>query len=865
MKNNFNEIVKNIFNETIDLSKDEREKYFASLPADQKKYVDEVKSLIDSFEKTDDFLEVSSDHKNIFSDDDNTPSPMIGKHIGHYLIEEEIGYGGMGIVFSGKRDDKEFDQKVAVKILKQGLTTNYLVKRFENERQTLANLQHPNIAKLFDGGKTDEGLPYLVMEYIDGSTITDYCSEKNLSITERLKLFVTVGNAVQYAHQNLVVHRDIKPGNILVNKAGRPKLLDFGVAKLLDANLEPGEDGLTKTGMWHLTPEYASPEQIKGEPVTTSSDIYSLGVLLYQILTGHQPYKFKSTSPLEISKTILTENILKPSEAIKNIDVLHQKSQVISETVKAENKKLAKQLKGDLDNIVLKTMHKDPAQRYISVQAFVDDINRYLKGLPVNARKDTVSYRASKFIQRHKVGFALFLIVNLMIIGSVAAIIHQANVAARERDNARVELKKFEEVNNFMLEMLASADPGIKGRDVKVYDLLEKATEDIEIKLRSFPKIKSAIKQTLGQTFIGLGEYEKAEALLLEALESNKKLFGPISKEAALSSHQLGLCYDWMGSYQLADSFYAAGISIYEQVSDEPLKGLADNLNDYGTLLTNTGEYDSASIMLKRSLEIYSIFNEVKGQKEAITINNLAVNMHHQNKIDEAENYYLEAKEILTNLYGENRPEVASIFNNLAFIYLDNKKFDESEKAFQKAYEIKLAVIGENHPSVGLALANMGMLNFVREEYEKAEPPLLKSIELFKRTNSNDDPFLSLSYYWLGRAYMELDRLSESETSLKNSIQIREKVYSSDHSKTWSSKGELAICLYKQKRFKESEMLLIGALNFFKNDKYKNITKIERYTEYASQLYSDIGDIQKSEKYSLELEKLNITEDTVRD
>ena len=864
MKNKINEIVKNIFNEAIDFSINEREKYFNSLSEDQKIYVDEVKSLIDAFEKTDDFLEISSGYGQIFPEDEDVPSPMIGKHIGKYLIEEQIGHGGMGIVFIGKRDDKEFDQKVAIKILKQGLTTNYLVKRFENERQTLANLQHPNIAKLFDGGKTDDGLLYIVMEYIDGSTITDYCDKNKLSINERLKLITIVGGAVQYAHQNLIVHRDIKPGNILVNKSGQPKLLDFGVAKLIDANLEASVEGLTKTGMWHLTPDYASPEQIKGESVTTASDTYSLGVLLYQLLTGCQPYKIKSSSPLTISKVILTENISKPSEAIKNLSHEQETPQPNSEKMSADVKKLSKLLRGDLDNIVLKSMHKDPSQRYNSVQELIDDINKYLTGQPIIARKDTIMYRATKFIQRHKVGFAIFIIVNLFILGSVAAIIIQANVAAKERDNARVELKKFEEVNTFMLEMLSSADPEIKGRDVKVYDLLEKATEDIEIKLKSFPKIKSAIKQTLGQTFIGLGEYEKAETLLLEALESNKKLFGPISKETANSAHQLGLCYDWIGNFQLADSFYAEGVSIYSQISDEPLKGLADNLNDYGTLLTNIGEFDSASTMLKRSLEIYGIFNEVKGQKEAITINNLAVNMHHQNKIDEAEKYYLEAKEILTNLYGENRPEVASIFNNLAFIYLDNQKFDASEKAFQKAYEIKKIVFGSDHPSSGLALINMGMFYFETKEYDRAERPLLDAINMFTRTKAFDDPFLSLAYYWLGRSYLESNKLKESEKVLRNSIKIREKVYSKDHSKTWSSVGELAICLLKQKKYEEAEKLLLSTLNFYKNAKYNDNKKISRYTEFAAILYQEIGDIEKAEFYRSELNNLAVKSSAIR-
>ena len=260
-----------------------------------------------------------------------------------------------------------------------------------------------------------------------------------------------------------------------------------------------------------------------------------------------------------------------------------------------------------------------------------------------------------------------------------------------------------------------------------------------------------------------LGEYNKAKFLLLESLESNKKLFGLNSKETAKSYHQLGLCYDWIGNFQLADSFYILGINTYNKISGKPTKELSDNLNDYGTMLTNYGLYDSAGVLLKRSLDIYGMYNEEKGQKEAITINNLAVNLHHQNNVDEAEKYYLEALKVLTNIYGINRPEVASIYNNLAFIYMDNENYDASENAFKKAYDIKTSVLGKKHPSLGLALSNLGMLYFVKEDYQKAEIPLQESINFFYRIKAPKDPFLSLAYYWLGRTYLESNQLKKSE------------------------------------------------------------------------------------------------------
>ncbi|MBS4035228.1 MAG: tetratricopeptide repeat protein [Ignavibacterium sp.] len=848
--------VRELFDEASNLSVAERELYLNQKCANDLELKKEILSLFNSLGSTKDFLEepltIVEQNKSSFTD------PYIGKQIGNYLIEGEAGVGGMGIVYTGKRNDKEFEQKVAIKILKHGITSEYLLKRFQIERQTLANLQHQNIARLLDGGRTVDGLPYLVMEFIDGIPITECCNQKKLNIEEKLRLFREVCNAVQYAHQNLIIHRDLKPGNILVTNDGIPKLLDFGIAKLIDEDLVDETEGLTRTGVWHLTPEYASPEQIKGEKITTTSDVYSLGVLLYHILTGTQPYKITNSSPAAISKIITEEKILKPSERITQSSEISSNNQIINQ------KKLSAHLKGDLDNIILKAMHKDPLRRYVSVEQFSDDIRRHLEGLPVFARADTITYRFSKFIRRHKVGFALFLVGNLLVFISIAAIIYQGNVAAKERDKANIELKKFEEVNNFLLEMLSSADPGVEGKDIKVYDLLDKATEDVNVKLKNHPEIKSAIKQTLGSTYIGLGDYEKAKLLLTESLEANKKLFGLNSKETAKGFHQLGLCYDWIGNYKAADSLYVQGIKIYEKLSDVPPKGMADILNDFGTFVSNLGNQDSAVVIYKKSLDIYGIYNKEKGKKEAITINNIAVSLHKQNKTAEAEKYYLEALELLTNLYGINRPEIGSIYNNLAFIYLDYDNFKAAEEAFEKAYSIKLSTLGDKHPSIGLAMINLGMLYFTSIEYKKAEISLLKSIDFFISNKATKNPFLSLAYYWLGRTYLESNRLIDSENMLRKSISLREEIYTKSHSKIWSSVGELAICLLKQKRYKEAEKLLAESLNFYKNDKNRDIKIISRYTEYSAILYREIGNKSLANFYQTEFEKLKNEPITLR-
>ena len=359
-----------------------------------------------------------------------------GHRVGAYEILREVGRGGMGAVYLARRADGAFKKEVAIKVLKRGTDTDEVLRRFHAEREILARLVHPNIARLLDAGTTNDGLPYFVMDYVDGKPITTYANEHQLSLRDRLKLFRIVCSAVSYAHQNLVVHRDLKPGNVLVTEEGEVKLLDFGIAKLLD---ESSPD-VTLTIHRRLTPLYASPEQVRGEPVTTVSDVYSLGVFLYELLTGTVPYKLTSRTADELSKAICDQDPQRPSTAAE----------------KAEGKskfeiRNSKILKGDLDNIVLKALRKEPERRYASVDQFSEDIRRYLEGLPVRARKDTTSYRAAKFIGRHKVGVAAATLTVLTLIAATITTTWQAREARREK---RLAERRFEEVRKLAHSVL---------------------------------------------------------------------------------------------------------------------------------------------------------------------------------------------------------------------------------------------------------------------------------------------------------------------------------------------------------------------------------------------------------------------------
>jgi serine/threonine protein kinase len=369
-----------------------------------------------------------------------------GKRLGPYQILEQIGEGGMGAVYRAVRADGMYDKQVAIKLIRGGFSSDFFVSRFRNERQILAALEHPNIARLLDGGINDEGVPYLVLEFVAGTSIDEYCDRHDVSIPDRLKLFRTVCSAVQYAHQNLVVHRDLKPGNILVNEDGVPKLLDFGVAKIMDPHHQETGADRTLTVMRLMTPDFASPEQVRGDPITTSSDIYSLGVILYLLLAGRRPYRMSGTAPHEIIKAVCDTDPEKPSTAVTRIEKSGQTppadadpaaQTASSPLLVSRREKLRRALTGDLDNIVLKALRKEPERRYATVEQFSEDVRRHLENLPVIARKDTPAYRASKFILRHRTGVAATAVVSLLLIVALAAAVSEARVAARRFNDVR--------------------------------------------------------------------------------------------------------------------------------------------------------------------------------------------------------------------------------------------------------------------------------------------------------------------------------------------------------------------------------------------------------------------------------------------
>jgi eukaryotic-like serine/threonine-protein kinase len=424
-----------------------------------------VESLLAAYDEGGDLL----DQPAVFSPAnpliESEAKSWVGRRISSYQIVAEIGEGGMGAVYRAIRADDQYRQQVAIKVVRSGFPSSFTLGRFRAERQILAGLEHPNIARLLDGG-AEAGLPYLVMELVEGEPIDQYCDRHRLTVTERLRLFRMACEAVQYAHRRLVVHRDLKPGNILVTSEGAPKLLDFGIAKILDPGSFPHAPDPTMTAMRMLTPEYASPEQVRGETITTATDVYSLGVVLYVLLTGRGPYPLKSHAPHELAQAICDAEPEKPSTAIgggENAEDDSEKGRPRLETASSRRgespNRLRRRLRGDLDNIVLMALRKEPERRYASVEQLSEDIRRHLEGLPIIAYQDTLGYRSGKFIKRNKLAVTAVIVVVLSLVVGMAATVHEARVARAQR--ARAE-QRFNDVRSLANSLMFEIHDSIK-------------------------------------------------------------------------------------------------------------------------------------------------------------------------------------------------------------------------------------------------------------------------------------------------------------------------------------------------------------------------------------------------------------------
>lgn len=770
--------VKEVFQDALDVPTQERLDFVRSQTLDDKRLFDEVKNLLDAYDEADDFIEKPTVAVSHFVND--TPkTPVIGQTIGAYKVESEIGRGGMGAVYLAKRNDQEFDKKVAIKLIKRGLDTDEIIRRFRNERQILAGLDHPNITRLIDGGATVDGLPYLVMDYVKGEPLTKFCEQNDLSLNERLAIFLKICSAVRYAHKNLIIHRDLKPSNILVTNEGLPKLLDFGIAKLVvDENGETNHNTMTRV----MTPEYASPEQINGNPITTSTDVYSLGVILYELLTGERPYKLKSKNADELSRIITDSEPLKPSSVLSS--KTHSSIQ---------NQKL---LRGDLDNIILMAMRKEPERRYESVEQFAGDIQRYLSGLPVIAQEDTFSYRTSKFIGRNKTGVAAGIGVAISLIAGIISTSRQSRIAKKERDIARQETKKAERINHFLQKTLASADPSERGKDATVLEALKFAAEQIETEFADHPEINADLQTTIGKTYLNLEQIEKAEPHLVAAWNIRKKHSPDNLESIAESLNNLGLLNRIKGNLAEAEPLFHKSLQIYQNLHGKKSLKIADVLRNLAFLCLLQGKHEVAISIYQNELAIRQELSGKNHPSIAKTIVELTQAFGLIGNHIDSEKLSRQALKIIQTHYPKTHPDVIEVTARLAQTLISTNQA-EAEELLYELLETREKVFGNKSPQYAWTFYHLAFLFNNQKRFKESQEVTAKILALRNDSINDENPLISATLQMSAISLMGIGKTEKAEFLLRESLSIREKTLPADHWMLDTSRSILGECLHK--------------------------------------------------------------------
>jgi serine/threonine-protein kinase len=688
--------------------------------------------------------------------DDDAATADVGLRIGPYQTLRELGRGGMGTVFLAVRADDAFRKRVALKLVKRGMDSDEILRRFRYERQIVAGLDHPNIARLLDGGTAPDGRPYFVMEYVEGQPLTEFCDNRKLDIPARLTLFATVCRSVHYAHQNLVVHRDLKPGNILITADGTPKLLDFGIAKLLNPELQNLTIDPTSPVLRLMTPEYASPEQVRGEPITTASDVYSLGVLLYELLTGGKPYQLGSASLSEIARAVCEVEPERPSAAVTDAG------------------RPRRGLKGDVDTIVLKAMRKEPGRRYASAEQLAEDIARHLDGRPVRAQRDTVGYRVTKFVKRHRVGVATSAAVVALLIGSVVALLVQSARIATERDAAQ-------QTSTFLIDLFRNADPYQlnAAAPMTVRDLIDAASKRLETELETQPEVRGRLLGTIGGVYLRMSVNDKATPLLEESVETLKRHVDPRDPHLLRSRSNLAEVWLRRRDYDRAIAEHRDIVRLWrESLPRSP--ELVESLNDLGITIAmrHWGEvaspdFDEAERVLQEALALGRQVLAPDDLGHARTLANLARLRQGRGDSTAAEPYMVQSVEALKRGRGDKHPEVARVLGMLGQMQMDLAMFERAQATLGESRKIYEHLFPDGHGELGLVLHLLAEADTGRAMWMEAEAHGRQARAIFTRLRGPMGQGVELPDMILGIALWAQGRLVEAAHLVEESYALQ--------------------------------------------------------------------------------------------
>lgn len=748
------ERAESIFFEVAALAQGDRDDAVARLCRGDAALEREVRALLASASRMGAFLDKPA-LGNVFDDISaasrglEAPDELVGTSLGHFTIEARIASGGMGTVYAARRSDDQFRQRVAIKVVKRGLDSEEILRRFTEERHALASLDHPNIARLLDAGVTPDNRPYLVMELVEGEAIDEYCDRRRLSVRRRLELFRQVCDAVHAAHRCLIVHRDIKPGNILVTPSGVPKLLDFGIAKVLDPAIETKH---TIAAERRLTPEYASPEQVQGQAITTASDVYSLGVILYQLLTGVRPYGFVQRTTEEVRKIVCHLLPNAPSKAITlRAEKMRQTTRPVTAVAPSSkpdtaapgnpdhhrthgvtSTRLRAQLRGDLDNIVLMTLRKEPFRRYASAEALSADIGRYLSGMPVLARGDTWAYRTRKFVRRHRVAVGAGALFLLVLVSGLAFTLRQNALIARQRDELVATNSSLTQTREFLVSVLGGAQSSGSGPNATLREVLQDADQLLHTSPPSDPQTLAASRQAIGVSLMTLGLVDKARPLLDAAFKEFQTL--PTQSEIRLSAE-----------------FELAQLLFYEGKPAEAEAALRELL---------ARERD-------RTQSQHSV-------REGDMLNAIGASLRAQGKTSEALAVQSEALAIRTSLLGPKSLKVAESLNNIAAANFSLGKFDQARSGFGDSLAIREALLRPNHPMIVATRSNLGLATLRAGDAAGALPHLRFAASAWTDAYGPDHAGKPIALTSLAQALRSLKHYDQAIAALTEAVQWHE-------------------------------------------------------------------------------------------
>ncbi len=670
----------------------------------------------------------------------------LGSRIGPYRIRQLLGRGGMGNVYLAEREEG-FEQRVALKLVQSGFETRETMRRFHRERQILARLEHPNISRLLDGGATGDGRPYFAMELVAGTPIDRYCAEQRLRVRQRLELLLPVCDALQFAHRNLVIHRDLKPSNILVTADGVPKLLDFGIAKLLERPFEgdggevlaPESDGsfgaATELGQQPMTPHYASPEQLRGDPISTASDVYALGVLLYVLLTGRLPCGLDRLDRPQAMRAVLEEEPLPPSKAVRGTGTAgrgdeRQQTATVAGERGVGPAALHRRLAGDLDAIAGKALAKEPAARYASVEQLAADLRHHLDSRPVTARDPTLAYRAGRYARRHRWGLATGLAVLALIVGFTAVLAHQLDRTERQRDRA-------ERVSTFLVQLFRAAEPDRAGAEPSVRELVDIGRQRLETELADEPEQRAALLDTLGQVYFRLGHFEASRESLMTAVEILHRRHAGDRSDLARALNDLATVEYERGEIRRAEELYRQSIAMRERLGlDEELRKPRTNL---AAILMLRGELDEAETIYRWSLAERRAKLRERHPALASSLRSLATVLYLRGDFDAAEPLLREALRIRIEAYGRDSPAAAGVLASLGRLAHARGDLDAAEPLYSEALDIRRRRLGEDHLHVATLGKDFAALLVERGDLDAAGKLLEPALDLLHRHKPEGD------------------------------------------------------------------------------------------------------------------------------